>query len=637
MSIINGCARTPGWLNRLGRRMAGVSLTAALMLSGMTISHPAYAGLKSKPVAPQAAQQPPFTITSIHPDPVRKILAVEGFGNFATTVAKQFTVLKLTNPYRVIVDMPNTDVELSQRELTINRNGIRSVQVEQKETAFYHAARLTIFVDDADTLWRINTFYQDNALMLSLEDVPGIPGAASPLAQVPANGKAGLPPMPAQPAMTAPVLDHPRPDLNVVEDIFFRDGALTLKTRPGSSLSVKQRFVLQNPGRLVVDLDEAVVGNKELLKAIPVDSPTIRQVRVGQFDEETVRLVIETDHPESIQLIYPGRDQSVAYLGDRLDTSVSNLPADVELGVVQNISVEKQEDGSSIIRLASSVPIVHRVLKTEDRVYLDLLNLAAQPAWIPFDKASVPGLNFVKIQSLTAGQPNSKLVLELKNPGLFVDTRLTNNDRVLEVVVENPSPSVSPAGLAKAPWPARIVVDAGHGGKDNGAMRSGVLEKDLNLSLALMVRDELSKRGFKVSTTRSSDVFLPLPTISAIANKANPDIFISIHHNASVNAALNGVETYYYTGKSLALAQKVHKHIANKVDAPDRGVRRAMFYVIHHTVAPSILCEVGYVSNPGELRALQSYQRKQATASAIADGVVEYFKSRVSAQAAPGH
>ena len=179
------------------------------------------------------------------------------------------------------------------------------------------------------------------------------------------------------------------------------------------------------------------------------------------------------------------------------------------------------------------------------------------------------------------------------------------------------------------------MVDAGHGGKDQGASRSGVLEKNLNLKVALMLRDALKARGFQVYMTRDSDKFVPLPEISNYANSVNPALFVSVHHNASTNPALHGIETYYYTAHSRPFADKVHRKLVNSVSAQDRNVRRAMFYVVHHTRAPAILCEVGYVSNSWELGQLQTQERQQRTVNAIAEGVVEYLRSQMTAQGVP--
>jgi N-acetylmuramoyl-L-alanine amidase len=100
-----------------------------------------------------------------------------------------------------------------------------------------------------------------------------------------------------------------------------------------------------------------------------------------------------------------------------------------------------------------------------------------------------------------------------------------------------------------------------------------------------------------------------------------------------VNVATHGVETYFYTPQSIPLAKKVHAREIAAVRERDGGVKQARFYVIHHTDVPAILCEVGYVSNPGELSTLQSAERKSRTAQSIADGVVDYLQTRVSASA----
>lgn len=155
----------------------------------------------------------------------------------------------------------------------------------------------------------------------------------------------------------------------------------------------------------------------------------------------------------------------------------------------------------------------------------------------------------------------------------------------------------------------------------------------MNLRVALKLRRALEARGVKVSMTRDSDTFLELRQITEISNRISPDVFVSVHHNASVNPSIYGLETYYYTPQSRLLADKVHQKLVNQVGAPDRGVRKAMFYVIHHTQIPAILCEVGYVSNPQELRDVASDARQEAEANAIADGVVAYLQSRLAADA----
>jgi N-acetylmuramoyl-L-alanine amidase len=171
-----------------------------------------------------------------------------------------------------------------------------------------------------------------------------------------------------------------------------------------------------------------------------------------------------------------------------------------------------------------------------------------------------------------------------------------------------------------------IVVDAGHGGKDHGAIREGIREKDLNLNVALKLRDELQSRGYTVFMTRTEDEFLSLKEITEEAASYKPDIFISVHHNSSTNPAIYGLETYYYHGFSLNLAKDIHTNLASSLPVVDRGVRQAKFYVINHTSVPSVLLELGYVSNATEREAIANSWRQKQEAKAIADGVDAYLK-----------
>ena len=291
-----------------------------------------------------------------------------------------------------------------------------------------------------------------------------------------------------------------------------------------------------------------------------------------------------------------------------------------------------RKQGETILRIVADRPMVQRLTRNNDLIYVDLLNLSANPSWVQYDPKEFPEFKYLKIDRLTANQPNSKLVVNLKDPQTEVRTEISEEGRVLELILTPPTLTAQSKNQ-KAPYPARIVIDAGHGGKDHGAIREGIREKDLNLSLALMVKQELEEKGFKVYMTRSTDEFLPLPQITAITNQIHPDLFISIHHNSSTNPGINGIETYYYHAQGIPLAKKVHAKIVNQVpNSPDRGVRQARFYVINHTQVPAILCEVGYVSNSAELRSLTTWERKKRTASAISEGVVEYVRSKVSAQ-----
>jgi len=624
-----------------------------------------------------------LTINAVRLSPDGRSLLFAGSRPFTSQESRNLSVLKLPSPYRLVIDIPNARLGTAQKVVNLQQNGIDRVELADHYSPFYSAVRAVVYVGDNRTLASLNPAVEGSSLKLDLGPNMAVANASDVsqpanwnpfgptsggslklkpfkskhkpqpidpyVTPVPALAEAKVPPVPpvAQQAGSRAALSvfgTPVPaGVSLVEDVYFKDNRLYIKGTNGLDLHVKNRFSLTAPNRLVLDIENAVLSNRSQTAPINGNTDEIQQIRVGQFDDRTVRIVIQSSTPDQFESIYPGSDRSLLALSPYSGTSINKLSANTRLGEVQSIDL-KRENGGTVIRLSASSPIVHRFIKKDDRVILDLLNEASRPASIGIDQRQYPEVERLQLGPLTDGQPNSKLTIKLAGAGVKVIPTLSDDGKILEVTVAG-DPAVSTVantalnnilGLGaagKAPFPARIVVDAGHGGKDIGANRSGVYEKDLNLSLALMVRDALTAKGFKVYMTRSTDVFLPLPQITAITNQIHPDLFISIHHNASVNPALNGIETYYYTPQSIALARRVQEREINNVAVRDGGVKQARFYVIHHTDVPAILCEVGYVSNPSELDDLQSIDRKSKTARAIADGVVDYLKTRVSARA----
>jgi N-acetylmuramoyl-L-alanine amidase len=177
-----------------------------------------------------------------------------------------------------------------------------------------------------------------------------------------------------------------------------------------------------------------------------------------------------------------------------------------------------------------------------------------------------------------------------------------------------------------------ILVDAGHGGRDPGAVANGVQEKDLVLPISLTLGQTLQSMGYTVYYTRTNDVEIDLEPRVGLAERVNADVFVSIHANslASLNSAVNGVETYYARGSSSGreLASYVHSQIISSTGANDRNVRAAGFYVIAKTSMPAILVETGFVTNPTEAANLSSPNYQKQLAEAIARGLDQFLKLR---------
>ncbi|NPB04385.1 MAG: N-acetylmuramoyl-L-alanine amidase [Thermotogae bacterium] len=218
-----------------------------------------------------------------------------------------------------------------------------------------------------------------------------------------------------------------------------------------------------------------------------------------------------------------------------------------------------------------------------------------------------------------------------------------------------------------------IVIDPGHGGRDAGAIGNGYKEKNINLAVALKVAQILKRKGYKVILTRSKDRYVSLYARARIANRSGAHLFVSIHCNASKDKNARGMETYFlsesrtsaeravailensalkydlgFSGainepvenilgdllqnllleQSYELALSIHRTALNMALTEDRGVKQAGFYVLKWVMMPSVLVELGFITNRKEVKRLSSeiYQRKLA--KAIAKGIEVYIEKQ---------
>lgn len=185
-----------------------------------------------------------------------------------------------------------------------------------------------------------------------------------------------------------------------------------------------------------------------------------------------------------------------------------------------------------------------------------------------------------------------------------------------------------------------ICIDPGHGGTDVGAIGhiggKDVYEKNITLSIALPLRDMLTSAGAKVVMTRDTDkdVYGPWadadPELQArcdIANEAHADAFVSIHIDSFSNSSVDGTTAYYNakSSKDLVLAQMMHQATMNSLSIPDRGVKSNDFYVNVYTTMPSVLMEMGFITNDHRVKMLTSSWGPRGIAQSLFNGLVNYF------------
>jgi N-acetylmuramoyl-L-alanine amidase len=174
---------------------------------------------------------------------------------------------------------------------------------------------------------------------------------------------------------------------------------------------------------------------------------------------------------------------------------------------------------------------------------------------------------------------------------------------------------------------ALVCLDPGHGGSDTGAKDNGVLEKDVNLDIALRARALLEAKSYRVIMTRDSDTNVSLAKRCAIANSAGAAVFVSIHNNARPpDVAGTTTYCYRYSPKGRRLATFIQWQVVSHIKRPDRGVRGAGLYVLKHANMPAALLECVFLTDAREARLIADPAFRQKIAEGVTAGTVDYLK-----------
>ena len=441
--------------------------------------------------------------------------------------------------------------------------------------------------------------------------------------------------------------------------------------------------LLANPARIVIDLPETSLDRKtanQLLRG------GFQEIRVGQLDERTTRIVIElapgyTLDPQqvkfrgataaqwSVDLPTPERaplpplgkplppnppssgNQSYQPLPPLLGTPNRPVPTSVagQLAIIQ--SVELSSGGTQLLIRADQRV---RATSTWDpranayQITISGARLADQVKGPQLDSSS-------PISRVLLRQQDSRTVVILVQPGVGAQIGELNqlNDQLLALQLQPTKPGTSPTASIPVPPPERtspvvppptnnpsiplprvprgrvvVIVDPGHGGPDPGAIGLGGLqEKEIVMSISQQVASLLEQQGIQAVLTRTGDSDLDLAPRVAMAERMNANIFVSIHAN-SISLSrpdISGLETYYYSSGQ-RLARSIHSSILQSVDVDDRGIRTARFYVLRKTSMPSVLVEVGFVTGREDAAKLSSPSYRTQMAQAITRGILQYLQ-----------
>lgn len=588
-----------------------------------------------------------FKITSANFDTSNSMIVLSSPDSSQEPVLEKVKLVNLENPKRAYFDINSAIITIPKQDWIFNSAGIKEVKINQFSTN-PNVVRVVMYFDEdfnpanlkflsvknniiiklknngySDTYFQ-NTYRDEHASSSDFYEyltvttpVKQPTGADEIVEQLQKAFNSAMPQLAQQ-----DVLEKKQLRLNTkyyIEKVTAKQDALLLNGF--GALTIEKPMILTNPSRIVFDLSNTLVAqnlrNKEF-KLNETDS-----VKIGQFSVNKARVVITTNAVEDYIPIYSSDNQSLL-LANYKTVKTSGLYTNTNNLISYNH--EKVDSQTSAMTLSFSAPVVHGIDRTTNQVILYLYNTNGYNE--ETFKKSFANTQFSQAQICLIPQIGLKVVIPVAQNS-FVNTYLGADGKTIKVKVKSPKPVVQkpvtqnntvPKGVRK------VVIDAGHGGSDYGAIRNGINEKDITLDVSKKVEALLKKEGYAVKMTRTNDIYVSLQDRVDISESYAPDIFVSIHVNSSVKPEITGIETHYYHQESMNLAQTVHSSLASKIASKNRGLFKSKFYVINHTTAPAILVEIGFISNDNERSQLVSEKRKQDTAKAIAEGVKNYFK-----------
>lgn len=398
----------------------------------------------------------------------------------------------------------------------------------------------------------------------------------------------------------------------VLKDVTAKkdDGDLKVNIEAADSCTINY-FLLSNPDRLVLDIKNIKLGEKT-----SVDTPAndfVENIRLGQFSDDTVRVVFDLKKDAAYQVSQNGGDISVVF--SKIDT-ITNIEVTNQGGVA---FIDIDADGKINYEFTEG--------KNKKKFKLTAYNAGlgedlANSGTINVNNGVIDRIEFSKIKDGNA----SNLEITFYAASYSTGQLLSNSPSSLIRLEMYPSQTAAEGLLTGK----KIVVDPGHGGSECGALANGVQEKDINLGIGLKLAKVLEDNGAEVYMTRDDDTYVGLYERANMANDLNADLFISIHSNAATSSTPSGTETLYYpTAEKKLLAQAVQKALISAINLNNRGiVERPGLVVTRETKMPSVLVEVGFMTNPSDFALLMDDSFRQRAAEGICQGIIDYFSQK---------
>lgn len=283
----------------------------------------------------------------------------------------------------------------------------------------------------------------------------------------------------------------------------------------------------------------------------------------------------------------------------------------------------RQGNNVTELRFPLQLPVPITVQQANNSLVLTLHNTTAQTDIIRTDDD--PVIKRVDWQQLTPQTVQYQINFKRKQQWGY---QLKYEGTTLVLSLRHPPKLSSRSASLKG---AKILLDPGHGGKESGATGpTGIREKEVNLIVSKLLRDELIKRGATVVLTREDDREVSLPERQAIINREQPTIALSIHYNSlpdDGNAEkTQGVGMFWYHTQAHDLSIFLHNYLVKKLGRPSYGVFWNNLALARPAIAPSVLLELGFMSNPNEFEWITDPKSQKKLAQVLAEGITEWFR-----------
>ncbi|MCK8824782.1 N-acetylmuramoyl-L-alanine amidase [Fuchsiella alkaliacetigena] len=379
---------------------------------------------------------------------------------------------------------------------------------------------------------------------------------------------------------------------------------------------------LEENSRLVLDFPGTIF--RPVKESLTLEEEFIKEVRIAQFNKEITRVVVELEELVNYEVMQ--KEIEEGYLTELSLNKSGEQSVDLE-------SIEDKIDLSGVdifteegftnlqIDLDSAVNYEVRGFEHPDRLVVDIMGAVAD---LDSDKiAEAEGLiEEVRVSQFTINPLVTRVVFDLVEP---VAHQVMSEMKTEQIELKLES-SVDEDSILKD---RLIVVDAGHGGADPGAIGpTGVTEKAVALKISQKLEQLLTESGAQVKMTREADYYVSLGSRAELANRLEADVFVSVHANSYRSNNISGTETYVHPdahGNALLLAKSIQDSLVQELGLIDRGVKMDQLFVLNETDMPSVLTEVAFLSNVEEEKLLATSEFRQEAAIGIYNGLLNYF------------